>query len=136
MTALAGRRARRFMAVNQGVYPLAEGHTAFEGGMACIDVTDGKCYPGESRTNLEPAGVFLETTDAVGADVPVRVRFPVERWCEWWQNDPAAPVTAAYLFRNCYILDDQSVTREGSGRSVAGRVIALDATKGVLVEWP
>lgn len=135
MTALAQRRVRRAVAVNQLVGPLAEGYTGFEGGMACAGV-DGKIYPGRSASNLTPLGTFNDSTDAVGADVPVRVRLPRERVADWWMNDTGSPVNATHLFRSCYVLDDQTVTSDSTGRSVAGRVLQIDPIKGVLVEWP
>lgn len=137
MTALAQRRGRRRFCANAGEYTLAEGYTAFENAMACIDTATGLVVPGESRAGLVPIGTFNDSTDAAGANVPgCRVRFPKERWCEWWQNDAVSPVTSLHHFRNCYILDDQTVTSDGTNRSVAGRVIAVDPFKGVLVEWP
>jgi hypothetical protein len=51
----------------------------------------------------------------------------------WWDNaSGGAAVTG--LFSLCYMLDDHTVTNASSGNSVAGRVWAIDTTKGVLVQ--
>jgi hypothetical protein len=38
------------------------------------------------------------------------------------------------LLSLCYILDDQTVSSDGSSRSVAGRIWAVDSVKGVAVQ--
>jgi hypothetical protein len=134
VTALAQARMSLFERWTHHLFPLAVGSKAWRGGMACIDVSTGKCEPGHVEADLVYIGKFDEDVDATTVEKPVNVDLGVEIEVVWWNNDAAAPVLATHLLLNCYILDDQTVSIDATGRSVAGRVWAVDAVKGVAVQ--
>lgn len=135
MTALANERQSREKKFTYMQFPLAVGNKAYKNGNAAIDLSTGKCEPAHPETDLFGIGKFAETVDATLAEALVNVNLQREVTAEWWENDTdGTPVTAAMLCALCYLLDDQTVTSDPSGASVAGRVWAVDSVKGVLVE--
>jgi len=134
MTALAQARMSLIERWTHHLFTLAIGNKAWRGGMACIDVSTGLCEPGHVEADLVYIGKFDEDVDATAAPKPVNVDLGVEIEVVWWNNDTVAPVLANMLLLNCSILDDQTVSADPAGRSVAGRVWAVDAVKGVAVQ--
>lgn len=116
------------------LFTLAVGNKAWKGGMACIDQSTGLCEPGHVEADLFRIGKFAETVDATAVAKQVNVDLEREIWVEWWANDTATPVTAAMLTKVCYILDDQTVTADATGASIAGRIWAVDPVRGVAVQ--
>lgn len=103
------------------------------GEMACLDTTTGLVTKGAPSLTLRPIGYF--DGDLVGDGVlTVRVRLFEEIRLHWWDNDTAGtPVVAADIGSLCFILDDRTVSGDSTGRSVAGRVWAVNTINGVLV---
>lgn len=134
MTALTKERMSAMEKWTFKQFALAVGNKAFKNGLAAIDQSTGKCEPGHAEGDLFPIGKFAETIDATSAEKQVNVYLQEEIEIEWWKNDTGTPVTAAMLTSVCYVLDDQTVTADATGASVAGRVWAVDATKGVAVQ--
>jgi hypothetical protein len=132
MTALATKRLVRPVSYKQLELTLKSGEVAFQGGMACVDTADGKCYPGQAGTTLIPIGYFVENADATLGDVTCTVRLFREVIAFWWAN--SGNVNANDIMQECYIADDQTVTMTSSGNSKAGRIVAVSTAKGVLVE--
>jgi len=130
VTALVRERMSNFERWTYHLFNLAVGNKALKNGMACIDLSTGKCEPGHAESDLVYIGKFAETVDASLAETPVNVNLGMEIEVEWWANDTISPVLAASLLSTAYILDDQTVSADGSGRSVAGRVWAVDTLKG------
>lgn len=116
------------------LFPLAIGNKSFKNGLATIDLSTGKCEPGHVESDLVVIGKFDEAIDATLVETPVNVNLGMEIEIEWWANDTVSPVTAAMLLSMCYVLDDQTVSSDGSGRSIAGRIWAVDTLKGVAVQ--
>lgn len=116
------------------LFPLAVGNKGWKNGIATIDLSTGKCEPGHVESDLFYIGKFDETIDATLAETMINVNLGMEIEIEWWANDTVSPVTAAMLCSVCYILDDQTVSSDGSGRSTAGRIWAVDSVKGVAVQ--
>lgn len=115
-------------------FVLTNGVQAEQGKLACGDTATGLVTKGGASTTLIPLGWFAE--DKLGDGTKkVSVRLFQEADLAWWDN-AAAPnaVEAADRFNECYILSDTSVTMDATGRSKAGRVLAVDAAKGVLVQ--
>lgn len=142
MTALAKERILRERRVNRLKLPLAA-VKCWQGGMACIDTTAGTYVTnGKASTTLVRIGIFEETVDNSGGaagDLSATVKLDRERIGIWFANSAAGDaITAAQRFQDCYIVDDQTVAKtDATGtRSVAGKVLDVDATKGVLVEAP
>lgn len=134
MTALTRERMSNFERWTYHLFTLAVGNKAFKNGLACIDLSTGKCEPGHIESDLVYIGKFAETIDASLAEASVNVNLGMEIEVEWWNNDTVSPVLAASLLSTAYILDDQTVSADGSGRSAAGRVWAVDALKGVAIQ--
>ncbi|MBO6553250.1 MAG: hypothetical protein JJ926_03850 [Roseitalea sp.] len=83
--------------------------------------------------NLVTIGVADESVDnSNGGDLAKSVE--VERRIFVMKNDATNPVTAAHIGSDCYIEDNETVTSDGTGSSVAGRVFDVDA-RGVSVEF-
>jgi hypothetical protein len=134
VTALIQERMSSMERWTHRLFPLAVGNKAWKNGMAVIDLSTGKCEPGHVESDLLYIGKFDRTVDASLAEAMVNVNLGMEIEIEWWANDTVSPVTAAMLCSLCYILDDQTVSSDGSGRSQAGRVWGVDAIKGVAVQ--
>ncbi|MCC5911328.1 MAG: hypothetical protein JJT76_12905 [Clostridiaceae bacterium] len=112
------------------VAPVAGNTKIFEGSLVVID--QGNAKPGAEAAGLVAAGraeEYVDNTGGAAGDKKIRVR----RGTFLFENDAADPVTNAHLLTECYILDDETVTSEGEGRSVAGKVLGLDP-EGVWVE--
>ena len=115
-------------------FTLKANETAFKGGLAVIKQSDAKCYAGASGTGFVPVGLFAEDKTST-SDVPVNVDLLTEKTLVWFDNATSGDAVAATDFgKLCYFFDDHSVTITNTSRSVAGKVWAVDATKGVLVE--
>lgn len=134
MTALINERARRQETWKTHELTLASGTKAFKGGRAALNGS-GKVVPASAAIALVMVGLFAETVDATAADKPVTVDFETELQIEWFANAGGGDaVLATDVGGICYQLDDQTVTITPDGKSVAGRVWAVDAVKGVAVE--
>lgn len=115
--------------------PLAGSATAWQGGMACIDVAAGTVKPGAAaNANLVRVGNFADSLDnsASTATAQVLVALDREVVAQWYDNATGGNAVTL-LFSDVYILDDHTVTTASSGNSKAGRVWAIDSVKGVAV---
>lgn len=99
----------------------------FQGGIACLNAA-GYAVPGAVSATLKADGIFEESAlgSAVDGEVKVRVtpgRFPFAN------SGGGDLITIADIGNDCYIVDDQTVakTNGGATRSVAGKVIDIDA---------
>lgn len=138
MTALTKARRNAPVFLNQVRRVLAEDETAFEGGLACVDLSDGSIVAGQTGTGLLPIGLFIDLPEGglVGDGTKtVAIRLFKEVRAYWFVNAAAPNAVAAGDFCSmAYILDDQTVTSDATGASEAGRVWDVHATKGVLIE--
>lgn len=133
MTALAAARSNQAERWKRHNFTLASGKKAYKNGMACLDTSTGKVVPGDDgSTTLVHIGKFLATVDATLAAKTVEVDLINEIEIEWWKN--GSSIVAADVGSIAYILDDQTVTTTSSGNSVAGRIWAVDTTRGVAIE--
>jgi len=103
------------------------GAKIWEGALCAVDAT-GHVIPGASATGLVCIGVAKRTYDnTAGADGAIIGEF----WqgCQRFENATAGDaVTQAEVGRPVYILDDQTVTKTATGRSVAGVCHRLEGT--------
>lgn len=132
MTALIKSRASSFETWGFKQFTLASGNKAFKGGIACIDLSTGKCEPGHTESDLLVIGTFAEDVDATLADKLVNVKFDKEKVVRWWAN--AGTIASTDVGSLCYVLDDQTVTLTPTGASIAGRIWQVSSTDGVAVE--
>lgn len=115
-------------------FTLASGTLAYQGSAIFF-------APSTQKVGVTPSigsffvGFAVEKVDATLADKPINVELPLELHLRWFVNATAGDaVLAADVMRDCYFLDDQTVTITATAHPLAGRVRAVDATKGVLVE--
>lgn len=142
MTALADKKSVRFERWKHRLFTLKAGQIAYSGGLAMIKQTsagnDGKVYAGPSASGYILLGVFDETVDASSAgplgsvDQPVNVDLLRERTVLWRAND--GTIVAADVGSKCYVSDDNTVSLNSTTQSVAGMILAIDATYGVAFE--
>lgn len=130
--ALSDKRQLRHEVLAGADLTLATPNVAYQGGIATLDLSTGKVEPGHVEADLLFLGHFSKNADATAADVTCHVRFLTEVRATWYKNDTTDPVTVVGAL--CYIFDDETVSSNAVGTSVAGRVWKIDATRGVLVQ--
>lgn len=129
--ALTNKRTRKPERISALTLRLTNGEVAYQGGVAAL--VAGKVVVGAAGA-MTPIGFFAANADASGGETNCVVNLPSEIEVEWLVNDTVSPVLAAHVGGLCFVKDDNTVTADGSGNSVAGRVWKVDATKGVAVE--
>lgn len=138
MTALAKQRVRHQETWKYKQFTLPSGKIAYPGGIAAGQTSGGsagKVIPGETSTTIFVVGLFAEKVDATSAAKLVTVDLQREVEIEWFANGTGGDeVTASDVFGLCYVKDDQTVSVSSTGKSVAGRVWAVDSSLGVAVE--
>ena len=115
-------------------YPVLAATTIYAGGMVAIDAT-GYAIPAELTAGIKIVGVAREYVDnSAGADAAKNVRVHAGM-AVWYDNDTTNAVDQADLGDVCYVFDDETVRDYVGGgvNVIAGTVMDLDATKGVLV---
>lgn len=114
--------------------PLKNAVVAVKGQIACIDTADGALVPVSTATTLVPIGYFKESFTGNGTRV-MRVELFKDVVLHRFDNDTVGTdgVEDADVMKVCYLKDGSTVTEVATGRSVAGRVWAANASH-VLVE--
>lgn len=115
------------------VLPVKAGAVIYQGAFVAVD-SSGMAVPAQKAEGLRAAGRAEETADNQnGADGECSVQ--VKRGVFIWNNTTTAAdrVNDAHVLGLCYLEDDQTVTANASGTSVAGTVIRVGA-EGVAVE--
>lgn len=107
---------------------MAAGAVIHAGTLVAVGAT-GFATPGAVAADLTYVGMADEAVDnTAGADGDTTVIVRHGRAFKW-ANHGADPVTQASLFKDCYIVDNQTVaaTSGGATRSKAGKVVGVDA---------
>lgn len=130
MTALARDRNTPLQDAGIVAVPMAAGVKIFAGSLVVANAT-GFAAPGLTDAAVTYIGRAEESADnTTGADgaqvVPVRRKVAFK-----WASD--GTVTQAHLMKPAYIVDDQTVSADESGRSLAGVIVSIDSD-GVWVE--
>ena len=137
MTALAAQRSNQPEKWTRKQFTLAANNAAFKGGAACLSLSGGsapgKVIPGATATTLLFIGTFAENKATSTSDQLVDVDLGEEIEVRWYANG-ATSLAVTDVGGVCYLVDDQTVSKSGTGKSLAGRVWAVDATKGVAVQ--
>lgn len=110
--------------------PVKGATTIYQGAIVAVDA-DGYAIPGKKAASLKAAGRAEETVENKGGDGDAVIR--VSRGTFVFENSTSGKITAADVLSLCYMEDDQTVTKTGTGASVAGLVIRVD-DEGVAVE--
>lgn len=105
--------------------PITASVVPYVGSLAAIDAT-GNAIPARKAADLTAAGCVVEVHD----DYVI-----VERGCFFWDNDSNATnkVTEAHVGKDCYMLDDCTVTMLATDTSRAGKVLGFEGDQ-VIVE--
>jgi hypothetical protein len=134
MTALAADRNTPWRQAAERVFPVGAAKKIYAGSMVALASTlyaeaatgaAGKLVVGRAEEQVDNSG-------GLAGDKSVRVSRGVFRWANSAGGDA---ISNADIGRYCYAVDDQTVakTDNAGGRSIAGRVIEVDAL-GVWVE--
>jgi len=124
---------------------LASGETAVKGNLAAIDTTDGLAYDCDTAsTTFLPIGRFAEALATGDGTTTVKIDLFEEVWAHGFLNDSAPnDIDSGDLWSEVYIKDSTTVSTssDGSTRSIAGRVIAIEGSQvyiqaGVAVTGP
>ena len=110
--------------------PVKGATTIYQGAIVAVDA-NGYAIPGKKAASLKAAGRAEETVENKGGDGDAVIR--VSRGTFVFENSTSGEITAADVLSLCYMEDDQTVTKTGTGASVAGLVIRVD-DEGVAVE--
>lgn len=127
-----GERTTREASWSYQTFVLTSAAVAYKGEMAFLNLGTGIVDVGQTSTALLPIGVFAESLTGDGT-TEVNVRLSQELKANWWDNDSGTAVASTDVGNNCYAVDGHTVSMDSTGRSIAGRVLKVDATKGVLV---
>ncbi len=113
--------------------PVKAGAVIYQGAFVAIDAV-GMAVPAQKAEGLRAAGRAEETADNQnGSDGGCSVR--VKRGVFIWNNTAtiADKVGEKHVLGPCYMEDDQTVTANATGASIAGTVIRV-GPEGVAVE--
>ena len=127
-------RARKVTRISRVSVVLANAVQADKGQMALIQTSSGEAAIGSTSVTLIPIGYFNENLLGDGS-LEVIIDLFREVTLHWFDNDGGGtPVVAADLLQDVHVLDSGTVSGDATGRSVAGRVWALNTVDGVGVE--
>jgi hypothetical protein len=106
------------------VVPVKANTKLFEGAMAAADA-NGFAVPGAKVAALTYLGRVEVAADSTGlADGVLSV--VIKRGVFKYENDVTNPVTIAHVKKDCYFIDDQTVTSLITGSSKAGVILGLE----------
>jgi len=111
--------------------PAAASKKFFAGALVAVDA-DGNATPGATATTILGVGRCREQVDNSGGGAGA-VTVPIEKGIFRFANSTGDPVTRADIGKECYIVDDQTVSHTDTNQSAAGRVFDVDA-HGVWVD--
>ncbi len=133
MVALAADRNTPKREAKDFVRPVAGNVKIFQGALVCLTAA-GLATPGAVATTLKADGIAKATADNTGGAASA-ITVEVEKGTFRFANSAAGDaITIAEIGTDCFVVDDQTVakTNGGATRSVAGRVVDVDA-QGVWV---
>lgn len=130
MTALTKDRNTERREGDLFVHGVAASTIIYAGSLVCVNAS-GYAVPGSVATTLKAVGRAEETVDnsaGAAAAKTVSVRKGTFKFAN------AGDITIAHLEANVYINDDQTVSSVSTGKSVAGKCVAVDSD-GVWVKF-
>lgn len=115
--------------------PAVAASTKIYGGSLVARNASGYMAPAADTANFVVMGVSEEYVDnSAGANGDKTVRLRRKKGF-WLANSGTNAVTVAHLGANVYVENDQTVASSGGTNNiVAGKCLAVDSAKGVLVE--
>lgn len=109
-------------------HPLTANDEAEQGNVACINTTTGLLAVADEDSDLFPIGYFVRDLTGDGT-AKARVQLFEGIWVHAFANDANDPVTADDVGSLCFLVDGGTVSAEGTGRAVAGRVWSASANR-------
>lgn len=114
-------------------YPMAASTKIYGGSLVGLD-TSGNANDGAATATLNIVGVAMEQIDnssGSAGDLKVEVRAGM-----FWFTNNSSSVAVGDEGKLCYVVDDQTVdlSSNAGARPVAGHIVQVDSTLGVLVE--
>lgn len=129
MALISGRNTVETLGTNI-VLPVKAGVVIYEGALVAID--GGYAIPAKKATGLIAAGRAEKHADnSSGENGAIMVH--VKRGIFKYDNNSENPIGVEHVFKDCYMLDDETVTALSTGASKAGKVLSLDGDE-VIVE--
>ena len=132
LTTARNTRRRADSRMNDSVtVAAAASQTFYTGALVCTN-SSGYLVPGSTATTLTAVGVIGPQRNRVPAisytsgSVAGVDLFDVQVGTFNFNQTAGDEFTVANLFKVCYVTDDETVAKTGAGKSVAGRLIALD----------
>ena len=114
-------------------HPVAAGAVIFSGAMVALNAA-GFAVPATSVAGLRTQGRATYGVDNTGGPDGAAHIESQSDMAQRYDNDAVSPVTRADIDGDCYVLDDHTVSSDGTNRSVAGKVSDVDAD-GVWVDF-
>ncbi|MCB1463254.1 MAG: hypothetical protein KDJ90_12705 [Nitratireductor sp.] len=129
MTALAAARSTPEKEAVNFSFPVLASAICYAGALAVLDAS-GWVKPAVTATGLVAVGRFeatVDNSDGSNGTLNAEVKAGVFRWANSSSTDE---ITKAEIGDLAYIVDDQTVAKTSGGntRSVAGRIMDVDAT--------
>ncbi len=114
-------------------FTLTSGSVAWKSGAAFLNLATGKVVPAlQAAAGYLFLGTFAEAVNATAGDKPVNIDLGTEIELAYFVN--SGPILATDIGKLCYFDDDQTVVLAAGTRQLAGRVLDVDARKGVGVD--
>ncbi len=114
------RDTKRYESDSPLDFPQKGSTTLIQGGLAVLDA--GHLAPGRTATGLIAVGRIKKTSINAGANGATRAE--VEPGIFRWANGDG--ITEADVGKVAYIVDDQTVAKGATGKSVAGLIVKVD----------
>ena len=127
MAALTSLRNTKSKAGDQRSFLIAANVKIYAGSIVVIEA--GYAKPGKTATALSTVGIACQNYDNTGGAAGaflVSVQTSGGDRDYLMANDTTAPVVQTGVGFDCYVLDDQTVTSDATGRSVAGKALRLE----------
>lgn len=122
MAALTADRNTPRRAGDQYEYPVAASTEIFAGSLVVLD-SDGNVKPGETDTGLVAVGRADEYAHNTGSAGALRVKVRAGTF-KWASGDAIAKDS---IGDTAYVVDDQTVSKDGTGKSPAGRIVDVES---------
>ena len=129
MAALSADRNTVRRSGDRLVRPVEANANIHAGAIICLNAA-GNAVPGSTSTTLKTDGACRKAANNTGG---IAGAMTVESYPGIYRLDNSAAgdaITAAAIGTNCFVVDDHTValTSGGSTRSVAGKIVDVDAT--------
>jgi hypothetical protein len=104
--------------------PAAASKKFYAGALVAVDAS-GNATPGATATDILGVGRCREQVDN-SSGLAGAVKVPIEKGIFRFANSAGDPVTRADITKDCYIVDDFTVSHTDTNQSVAGKVFDVD----------